>query len=153
MFFGPASKAIILLSWYLYLQYGQSNAQSQPQGFIPRYHSRDDNGVQERNAVASSDTGDHSLTTRDNPKPVMAINSCPFPPGMHVVQPAYLQLNKFLHLNKPNLRPGNNGAKGRIYDDVVKWYVVVSFAYHSSGQQAEYRPCLYRWRFRSDNIH
>ena len=52
-----------------------------------------------------------------------AINNCNFPPGMEAASPPYLQLNKFKKLNNPKVRPGNGGAKGRVYDNVVKWFV------------------------------
>ncbi|KAL8791179.1 MAG: hypothetical protein Q9195_006018 [Heterodermia aff. obscurata] len=52
-----------------------------------------------------------------------ALNNCDFPQGMTASPPPHLQLNSFLKLNKPKVRPGNGGAKGRVYDNVVKWFV------------------------------
>ena len=51
------------------------------------------------------------------------INGCTFPDGMQAAPPPHLQLKNFKKLNNPKVRPGNGGAKGRVYDNVVKWFV------------------------------
>ena len=52
-----------------------------------------------------------------------AIHNCTFPDGMQATPPPHLQLKNFKKLNNPKVRPGNGGAKGRVYDNAVKWFV------------------------------
>ena len=54
---------------------------------------------------------------------ITAIHNCTFPNGMEAAPPPHLQLKNFKKLNSPKVRPGNGGAKGRVYDNVVKWFV------------------------------